>query len=81
MINEETVKNHQKVLMENEKLHKKIEIIQKEFYTLQLQNDKRFLEMENDLMEKKSRLENYEKVENEMDLIIKQVAESSKHFV
>ena len=64
--------------MENEKLHKKIEIIQKEFYTLQLQNDKRFLEMENELMEKKSRLENYEKVENEMDLIIKQVAESSK---
>lgn len=81
MINEETVKNHQKVLMENEKLHKKIEIIQKEFYTLQLQNDKRFLEMENELMEKKSRLENYEKVENEMDLIIKQVAESSKYFV
>ena len=77
MINEETVKNYQKALMENEKLQKKIEIIQKEFYTLQLQNDKRFLEMENELMEKKSRLENYEKVENEMDLIIKQVAESS----
>jgi hypothetical protein len=37
--------------------------------------------MENELMEKKSRLENYEKVENEMDLIIKQVAESSKYFV
>ena len=43
MINDETVKNYQKALMENEKLQKKIEIIQKEFYTLQLQNDKRFL--------------------------------------
>ena len=78
MINEETVKNYQKSLMENEKLQKKIEIIQKEFYTLQLQNDKRFLEMENELIEKKSRLENYEKVENEMDLIIKQVAEAGR---
>ena len=64
--------------MENEKLQKKIEIIQKEFYTLQLQNNKRFLEMENEMIEKKGRLENYEKVENEMDLIIKQVAESGK---
>ena len=53
-------------------------IIQKEFYTLQLQNNKRFLEMENEMIEKKGRLENYEKVENEMDLIIKQVAESGK---
>ena len=78
MINEETVKNYQKALMENEKLQKKIEIIQREFYTLQLQNDKRFLEIENELIEKKGRLENYEKVENEMDMLIKQVAESGK---
>ncbi len=54
------------------------QLIQKEYYTLQLQNDKRFMEIENDLNEKKSRLESYEKVENEMDLVIRQVAESSK---
>lgn len=81
MINEETVKNYQKALMENEKLQKKIEIIQREFYTLQLQNDKRFLEIENELIEKKGRLENYEKVENEMDMLIKQVAESGKEIL
>ncbi|RNA13240.1 Progesterone-induced-blocking factor 1 [Brachionus plicatilis] len=79
MLNEEHVNNHQKVLIENEKLQKKIEVIQNEFYGLQLQNDKRFLELENDLNEKKSRLENYEKVENEMDAVIKQVAESSEN--
>lgn len=77
MLNEEHVNNYQKVLIENEKLHKKVEVIQTEFYSLQLQNDKRFLELESELNEKKSRLENYEKVENEMDLVIRQVAESS----
>jgi hypothetical protein len=44
---------------------------------LQLQNDKRFIELENELNEKKSRLENYEKIENEMDMVVKQAAESS----
>lgn len=47
---------------------------------MQVQNDKRTLEIENELNEKKSRLESYEKVENEMDTIIRQVAESSKHL-
>ena len=47
---------------------------------MQVQNDKRTLEIENVLNEKKSRLESYEKVENEMDTIIRQVAESSKHL-
>lgn len=81
MLNEEHVNNHQKVLNENEKLLKKIEVVQNEFYNLQLQNDKRFLELESELNEKKSRLENYEKVENEMDMIIKQIAESSKNIM
>lgn len=47
---------------------------------MQVQNDKRTLEIENELNEKKSRLESYEKVENEMDTIIRHVAESSKHL-
>ena len=53
-------------------------MIQNEYYSLQLQNDKRFLELENDLNDKKSRLESYEKVEQEMDMVIRQVAESSE---
>lgn len=58
-------------------IESKIKIIQNEYYHVQVQNDKRVLEIENELNEKKSRLESYEKVENEMDLIIRQVAESS----
>ena len=58
-------------------IESKIKIIQNEYYHVQAQNDKRVLEIENELNEKKSRLESYEKVENEMDLIIRQVAESS----
>lgn len=45
---------------------------------MQVQNDKRILELENELNEKRTRLESYEKVENEMDTIIRQVAETSK---
>lgn len=77
MLYEESMTNNQKIIIENTKLHKKAELIQNEFYALKMHNDKRFLELENELSEKKARLENYEKVENEMDLIIKQVAESS----
>lgn len=79
MLNEDNIANYQKVLVENEKLHKKIEIIQNEYYGLQVQNDKRFLEFEYDLNEKKMRLESYEKVENEMDQVIRQVAESTEN--
>jgi progesterone-induced-blocking factor 1 len=78
LLGEEHVTNQQKLLIENEKLQKKCECIQNEFYAMQMQNDKRFMELENELNEKKSRLDSYEKVENEMDLVIKQVAESSK---
>ncbi len=39
------------------------------------------MELENDLNEKKTRLESYEKVENEMDLVIRQVAESSSRLL
>lgn len=78
MLNEENINHWQKVMSENEKLQKKIELIQSEYYALQVQNDKRFLEQENELSEKLSRLESYEKVENEMDLVIRQVAESTE---
>lgn len=40
-------------------------------------NDKRILELESELNDKKTRLESYEKVEQEMDSVIRQVAESS----
>ena len=60
---------------------KKVELIQNEYYGLQIQNDKRFMEIEGELNEKKTRLESYEKVEDEMDSVIKQVAEASKQLI
>lgn len=78
MLTEENMNNYHKVLLENEKLQKKVELIQNEYYGLQIQNDKRFMEIEGELKEKKTRLESYEKVEDEMDSVIKQVAEAGK---
>ncbi len=75
LLTEENVANCQKLMLENEKQQKKIELLQNEYYALQVQNDKRLLELESELGEKKQRLESYEKVEDEMDAIIKQVAE------
>jgi progesterone-induced-blocking factor 1 len=79
MLSDEHVTNHQKVLLENEKLQKKCELVQNEFYAAQMHNDKRFMEIESELAEKKARLANYEKVEDEMDAVIKQVAEASEN--
>jgi hypothetical protein len=45
-----------------------------------MKNDKRFLELESELNEKKARLEGYEKCENEMDMVIRQVAETSIYY-
>ena len=52
-------------------------IIQNEYYSLQLQHEKRVLEVESELAETRQRLDAYEKVEAEMDKVIKQVAETS----
>jgi len=79
LLAEENTANCQKLMLENEKQQKKIEILQNEYYALQVQNDKRVLELESELGEKKQRLEGYEKVENEMDMIIKQVAETGEN--
>ena len=78
MLVEEHVASNQRALLENEKLQKKVELVQAEYYGLQMQNDKRFMEIESELSEKKARLQSYEKVEDEMDSVIKQVAESSE---
>jgi progesterone-induced-blocking factor 1 len=77
ILNEENIKNYQEVIMENEKLKKKLEIFQKEYYSMQNQNDKKLMELESELNEKRTRLDSYERVEEEMDSILRQVAEKS----
>lgn len=62
-------------MLENEKLTKKIEVLQNEYYALQIQNEKNFNELEHELNDKVVRLKNYEKLEHEMDEVILQAAE------
>jgi hypothetical protein len=78
LLNEESINNYHKLLHENEKLNKKQQITQSEYYAMQMHNEKRIIEIESELNEKNKRLESYEKVEAEMDAVIRQVAEKSK---
>ncbi|XP_076467958.1 progesterone-induced-blocking factor 1-like [Babylonia areolata] len=75
MMYEETVKNLKDSQMEVEKLHKKAEVLTKEYYALQTAMEKRVVEMETHLSEKTSKLDTYERLEKEMDDVIMQAAE------
>ncbi|KAL8573389.1 hypothetical protein ACOMHN_032404 [Nucella lapillus] len=75
MMYEETVKNFKDSEMEVEKLHKKAEVLTKEYYALQTAMEKRVVEMETQLSEKTSKLDTYERLEKEMDDVILQAAE------
>ena len=79
LLQEEHGNNLRKSLLENEKLNKKIEVLQNEYYALQIQNEKNFNELENELNDKAVKLKNYEKLEHEMDEVILQAAEC-KYF-
>jgi progesterone-induced-blocking factor 1 len=75
LLQEEHSNNLRKTLLENEKLCKKVEVLQNEYYALQIQNEKNFNEIENELNEKSVKLKSYEKLEHEMDEVILQAAE------
>jgi len=75
LLNEECAQNLKKCVLDNEKLAKKVEVVQNEYYALQIKNDKNLLELENELNEKRVKLDNYEKLEKEMDEVIMQAAE------
>lgn len=68
------------VQLENEKLSKKLEVLTKEYYTLQASLEKRVSELEALLSEKNNKLETYEKLEQELDEVVMQSAES-KHIL
>ena len=62
--------------MENEKLSRKLEVLTKEYYTVQASLEKRVSELEAMLSEKNIKLETYEKLELELDEVVMQSAES-----
>ncbi|XP_066286354.1 progesterone-induced-blocking factor 1-like [Branchiostoma lanceolatum] len=75
MVHEETVRNLKQCQIDNEKLQNKLEVMTREYYDLQRSTEKQFLEMETQNTDLKSRVETYEKLEQELDNVVMQAAE------
>ncbi|KAH0508209.1 Progesterone-induced-blocking factor 1 [Microtus ochrogaster] len=75
LLQEETARNLTQCQMECEKYQKKLEVLTKEFYSLQSSSEKRITELEAQNSDHQARLDIYEKLEKELDEIIMQTAE------
>ncbi|XP_015988882.1 progesterone-induced-blocking factor 1 isoform X1 [Rousettus aegyptiacus] len=75
LIQEETARNLTQCQLECEKYQKKLEVLTKEFYSLQASSEKRITELQAQNSEHQARLDIYEKLEKELDEIIMQTAE------
>uniref|UniRef100_A0A2K6S8Q3 Progesterone immunomodulatory binding factor 1 n=1 Tax=Saimiri boliviensis boliviensis TaxID=39432 RepID=A0A2K6S8Q3_SAIBB len=75
LLQEETARNLTQCQLECEKYQKKLEVLTKEFYSLQASSEKRVTELQAQNSEHQARLDIYEKLEKELDEIIMQTAE------
>ncbi len=75
LLYEENLKSLKTLQMESEKLQKKNELIQKEYFNLQVQSDRRLMEIDTELNDKRTKLQVYEKVEQELDEVVMQAAQ------
>nr|XP_057914485.1 progesterone-induced-blocking factor 1 [Doryrhamphus excisus] len=75
MLKEETDKALAQCQVECEKQQKKLELLTQEFYRLQTSSEKRVAELRAHNAEQASRLESYEKLEQELDQVTVQAAE------
>ncbi|KAK2818148.1 hypothetical protein Q7C36_022081 [Tachysurus vachellii] len=75
MVQDETARNLSLCQIECEKQQKKLEVLTKEFYTLQSSSEKHLTELRAQNAEQQARLETYEKLEKELDDITMQAAE------
>ncbi|XP_066516109.1 progesterone-induced-blocking factor 1 isoform X2 [Hoplias malabaricus] len=75
MVQEETAKNLSLCQIECEKHQKKLEVLTKEFYTLQASAEKSIAELRSQSAEQEKQLETYEKLEKELDDVTMQAAE------
>ncbi|KAM9803964.1 progesterone-induced-blocking factor 1 [Neosynchiropus ocellatus] len=75
MVKEETSKALAQCQVECEKQQKKLELLTQEFYSLQTSSEKRLAELHAQNAEQASRLETYEKLEQELDQVTIQAAE------
>ncbi|NXX91871.1 PIBF1 factor, partial [Centropus bengalensis] len=75
LLQQETAKNLSQCQMECEKYQRKLEVLTKEFYSLQSSSETRVIELQTQNSELQARLNTYEKLEKELDEIILQTAE------
>ncbi|NXR82876.1 PIBF1 factor, partial [Pycnonotus jocosus] len=75
LMQQETAKNLSQCQMECEKYQRKLEVLTKEFYSLQSSSESRIIELQTQNSEFQARLDTYEKLEKELDEIILQTAE------
>ncbi|NXF09064.1 PIBF1 factor, partial [Smithornis capensis] len=75
LMQQETAKNLSQCQMECEKYQRKLEVLTKEFYSLQSSSETRVIELQTQNSELQARLDTYEKLEKELDEIILQTAE------
>ncbi|XP_057222449.1 progesterone-induced-blocking factor 1 isoform X2 [Malurus melanocephalus] len=75
LMQQETAKNLSQCQMECEKYQRKLEVLTKEFYSLQSSSEARIIELQTQNSEFQARLDTYEKLEKELDEIILQTAE------
>ncbi|XP_033100257.1 progesterone-induced-blocking factor 1-like [Anneissia japonica] len=75
MLHEETLQNLKKTQLDCDKHQTKVEVLTKEFYGLQTSSERQIKELESEIAEKKSKLEIYEKLEQELDDVVMQAAE------
>ncbi|XP_063005496.1 progesterone-induced-blocking factor 1 isoform X1 [Melospiza melodia melodia] len=75
LMQQETAKNLSQCQMECEKYQRKLEVLTKEFYSLQSSSETRIIELQTQNAEFQARLDTYEKLEKELDEIILQTAE------
>jgi hypothetical protein len=54
------------------------QLIQKEYFNLQVQSDRRLMEIDTELNDKRTKLQVYEKVEQELDEVVMQAAQGNK---
>ncbi|XP_068424244.1 progesterone-induced-blocking factor 1 [Clinocottus analis] len=75
MVKDETAKALAQCQLECEKQQKKLELLTQEFYRLQTSSEKRLAELHAQNAEQASRLDTYEKLEQELDQVTMQAAE------
>ncbi|ELU12770.1 hypothetical protein CAPTEDRAFT_192595 [Capitella teleta] len=76
IVYDEAMKNFRESQLENDKTTKKLEVLTKEYFTLQTTMERNIAELESQIKEKEIKLNTYEQLEHELDDVVMQAAEA-----